>query len=615
MRDRASFVNVAIRVKPHGPHDSLAVWAQPNEAGEDSRCSRVVCNRGYLLEEHSFSRVFGPQEDNARVFRDLHGPALTASVCNGVNETLFAYGQTGTGKTHTIFGTDSEAGLLQYFVRSIFDTTAACSGSTVHVCCYEVLGDTLTDLVNPDPFIHMGEVYEEDVAVDELFLKTAKFRYKIVRVATAETCMDLLQDARLNRSSGVSSCNSKSSRSHAVVHMFVQKPTAGLDGAASVDTRAATSTLGALTLVDLAGAEKEHENPSEHGRKSARILNTSLSSLNRLLRKLQSNDLDESERRQSVLNKCLWEYLRPGCGIALVFCVSPLMKHRSITLSTLAMATDSKLIHNRRRSQVIQIPVAAHVAPAPFTPCALPQGGGGSGTQSPRSAAPDWRQACGNSDSRTPRLSGGARGGWGAFGGAASRPSRELPSSSSQSSPAATQDAAALAGQVQKVAALEAQTQSLRRKLDKARSKSQEQNSRAKLERKQLRAENMALQHECESLRALFIRQQQQQIAFWTGPFMEMLAPKDTAPKGADADRDECVHSLWREREYWYTQAADLRQRQGSASNCHRHGRQGKMSELSTSQSQREEHSECSNTHWSDSCSDGYSGRSHPIEP
>lgn len=619
-------MNVAIRVKPHGSHEHVAVWAQA-DAGDESRCTRVVCHRGYLLEEHSFSRVFGPQDDNGKVFQDLQGPALTASVCNGVNETLFAYGQTGAGKTHTIFGGDSEAGLLQHFVYSIFDSTTACAGSTVHVCCYEVLGDTLTDLVNPDPFIEMGEIHHEDVAVDELFLKTSKFRYQIVRVATAETCMDLLHDARMNRASGVSSCNSHSSRSHAVVHIFVQRPTDGTDGAASPGARVSSqgapclsSTLGALTLVDLAGAEKEHENPSEHGRKSARILNTSLSSLNRLLRKLQSNGgLDESERRQSVLNKCLWEYLRPGCGIALIFCVSPLMKHRVITLSTLAMATDSKLIHNRRRSQVIQIPTAAPAAPVQSTPCSSASPGG-TQTSSPSSVVSEWRQRPGTAPSSTatvPASRSGSSRGWhdtgGASGSAASRPSREVPSCSINLTPVATQDAAGATGHKKKVAELEAQNQMLRRKLGKVRSKSQEHCSRAKLERKQLRAENIALQHECESLRALFIRQQQQQIAFWTGPFMEMIAPKDTVAKGGEADRDECVHSLWREREYWCTQAADLRQRQESGPHGPPDGSQRKMSELSTSQSQQEDNSEFSNTQWSDSCSIG-SARSHPAE-
>merc|ERR1719506_1048097 len=167
--------------------------------------------------------------------------------------------------------------------------------------------------------------------------------------------MTLLQDARVNRTAGVSSCNKDSSRSHAIVHIFVQNPSldSGCSGGVS------SSSIGALTLVDLAGAEKEHENPTEAGRKSARLLNTSLSSLNRLLRKLQTNTLDESERRQSVLNKCLWEYLRPGCGISLIFCVSPLFRHRATSFATLSMATASKLIHSRRKCQYIQVPAGA----------------------------------------------------------------------------------------------------------------------------------------------------------------------------------------------------------------------------------------------------------------
>jgi len=305
----------------------------------------------------AFSRVFGPEDDNRALFHDLQGPALTSSVFGGVNETLFAYGQTGSGKTHTIFGSREETGLLELFVQSFFQQAEACPGSTIHACCYEVLGDTLTDLVNPWRLIQQGDLQEEDVVCDELFIKTHLCRYQIVRVACFETCLDLLHEARMNRTEGVSSCNLSSSRSHAVVHLFVQNPAGKASRRQSTESSGTQSSIGALTLVDLAGTEKEHENPSERGKKSARLLNTSLSSLNRLLRKLQTGSLDESERRQSVLNKCLWEYLRPGCGIALVFCVSPLARHRSITLSTLAMATDSKTISSQRRSHYVQIPV------------------------------------------------------------------------------------------------------------------------------------------------------------------------------------------------------------------------------------------------------------------
>merc|ERR1719456_2220738 len=107
------------------------------------------------------------------------------------------------------------------------------------------------------------------------------------------TALELLENACYLRTCGTSSFNDRSSRSHAVCQFFVQNSTTG--------------TLGAMSLVDLAGSEKEQENPSEQGRKSARLLNTSLSCL---LRKLQANTLDESDRRQSVLNKVLWDFIR-----------------------------------------------------------------------------------------------------------------------------------------------------------------------------------------------------------------------------------------------------------------------------------------------------------------
>jgi len=321
-------MSVCVRVKP-APRDAMiAIWPKDAERGRTRRW--VCCNRGYIMEEYEFSRIFGPEDANRNVYEELHGPALISSVFSGVNETLFAYGQTGSGKTHTIFGSGSETGLLQYFVREMFALSYRAAGSTIHACCYEIFGDTLTDLIEPEELIARGKLLDEDVVSDELFLKTQKCKYRIARVGSVETCVELLHKARINRACGVSSCNPYSSRSHAVVHLFVQNPSSeASDGGSGGST---SSSIGALTLVDLAGAEKEHDNPSEQGKSSARILNTSLSSLNRLLRKLQTNSLDESERRQSVLNKCLWEYLRPGCGISLIFCVSPLLKHRCTSL-------------------------------------------------------------------------------------------------------------------------------------------------------------------------------------------------------------------------------------------------------------------------------------------
>ncbi|CAE7429128.1 klpA [Symbiodinium natans] len=484
------FVSVAVRIRPNLSQEPVALWAKSSASSQ-----RVCCHRGFLLEEYEFSRVFGPEDDNQTLFDQLQGSTLTGSVFQGVNETLFAYGQTGSGKTHTIFGSRTEPGLLELFVRRFF--AVAPPNAALFAGCYEVLGDSLTDLVDSRRFLSEGSLHHEDIVHDELFVKTQRCSYQIVRVRTAEMCLSLLNNARCNRTSGISSFNDDSSRSHAIVHLFVQNPSC--DGA--------SASIGTLTLVDLAGTEKEHENPSEKGRKSARLLNTSLSSLNRLLRKLQTGSLGESERRQSVLNKCLWEYLRPGCGIALVFCASPLLQHRTATLSTLAMATDSKLIHSQRKSQYINMPSRAQApspSPARATAPPAPVPSGGEGPRGP-SAPPTPR-------GETPRRPVGM--------------ARLAGQESSRRERSSSLDGAS--------DELLVENEKLRRKLDIARTRSRERLLQVERQRDQLASDHMALQRECESLRALFIRQQQQQLAFWTGPFMEVLR-RDGPPGKVEA--------------------------------------------------------------------------------
>lgn len=352
--------------------------------------------------------------------------------------------------------------------------------------------------------------------------------------------------------------------------------------------------------------------------------------------------LDESERRQSVLNKCLWEYLRPGCGIALIFCVSPVARHRSIALSTLAMATDSKLIRSRRRSQFVAMPDPAPVSwaapPArlPGTPTSasrarghsqpgerrscgfeeqrpwLPaynarpvycasldlRSEGGSLPSTPRSRAsvrscrhlpgartplttlcPDEltpRSASSSSSASPDRQpydagfgdSEAARHGFGfhpmqrrrsasaasfgcaaggrgtlarpAFGSSAPRGTtpRQAPATSTPLT-ARRQNVGNADGAAEVQQLTLPDKKIIKRRWSQARSF--ESVSRVEQERDQLSAENAALQRECASLRTLFIQQQREQLAFWTGPFMDMVAPKAAVSLLSKADQNEHI--------------------------------------------------------------------------
>jgi len=256
-----------------------------------------------------------------------------------------------------------------------------------------------------------------------------------------------------------------------------------------------------------------------------------------LLRKLQTNSLDESERRQSVLNKCLWEYLRPGCGIALIFCVNPLLKHRATALSTLSMATASKLITSRRKSQYVMLPhnnQAPNTCPAsprdqlPASPTATPRARS-AGTIARRARTPE--RHCQSKSSRQATTPRNAK----ATTNCSQRgsPYRMPPKGQCDRQSFDFESTKRDSLQSDEAQHLELKNTELRRKLNKTRAKSREKLINVAQDQRQLSTENAMLRQECETLRNLFLRQQQQQITFWAGPFMEMMLPKGSTPSAS----------------------------------------------------------------------------------
>lgn len=295
----------------------------------------IAVDRGTVIEEYPFSRIF--VEDNLAVFHSLNDysmgirdKCIVESVFAGASETVFAYGQTGSGKTHTIFGADqAEPGLLHMFIQDLFAVKWEKRNESkveIHVRCFEIFGESLADLLEPN----LGEE-------TEIFLKTTRYRYQTVRVDSVQDCLQLLYIAEKARTVGASSCNDRSSRSHCVVQFAISN---------LVLEDQEKYSKGMLSFVDLAGSERATMSTEMRrvASSSMRQVNASLASLVRLLRQLQAGELHESERRQSVLNKLLFDYVQPSCGIWLIFCISQEEEHRDYTVSTLQLASDSRNI-------------------------------------------------------------------------------------------------------------------------------------------------------------------------------------------------------------------------------------------------------------------------------
>ncbi|CAD7945638.1 unnamed protein product [Amoebophrya sp. A120] len=464
VRIRPVEVNTSSTTK-NPPKDEVICWCPSNCTKKD----RLFFDRGTVLEEYRFPTVLAPQDDNKALFDALNsrkkvviekkidqdgedelqqeGPCssrqdnqladdapqakppssqndenpdqdldtITCNVFQGINETIFCYGQTSSGKTHSVFGSEQEPGLSHHFVRSLFNYKNALAASAsvdfLEVKCFEIFGDTLTDLL-PEQVLEAfsppprrgaargggatsaaggGGQQQGAFRTEQIFLKTNRFSYKVARCRTALECLDLLEHAVTNRKSGASSMNMRSSRSHCILQISADRK----------HRRENVRTKGTLTLVDLAGSEREFSAASappgllltaagggqqvglpgsgssvlpgsctstafpeqedlasaalSTSQKSSRnILNTSLSTLTRLLRQMQKGKLNEADKRQSVLNKALFDFVQPSCGIFLIFCVNPLLHSLCYTTSTLQMAVDCKTIKQKRKQTFLK---------------------------------------------------------------------------------------------------------------------------------------------------------------------------------------------------------------------------------------------------------------------
>jgi len=407
-------VKVVVRVRPPIEKDQpLSYFADETDVTKllSSPPEGVVGpgNRALSGEEFGFSRVISPAEDNRRAFETLGLAEMIGGVSQGFQETIFAYGQTGSGKTHTILGSgradlllDSmagdclgstggqqrtvEPGLLQLCTRELFNTVFNSSSDNqsrkyIQLMCLEIKNEEIIDLLHSScastaasaggatsapggatprsvsgtstPRSVPGRRGALHTTQETLTVRGKRCTYGKVTTWSYDETMWLLREAIASREVGTSSLNSASSRSHMVIRFFVKTlavPDAdGVVPASQINA----NVMGSLTLVDLAGNERDiMENVIRKGESKA--INVSLTHLNRMLLKMQNGQLDESDRRQSTLNMILYDSLQQDCGTTMIFCIHPDCRFHSSARSTLQMALRCRRIVRQKRVRRIE---------------------------------------------------------------------------------------------------------------------------------------------------------------------------------------------------------------------------------------------------------------------
>ncbi|RDW67207.1 uncharacterized protein DSM5745_09073 [Aspergillus mulundensis] len=258
----------------------------------------------------------------------------------GYNCTVFAYGQTGTGKTYTMFGKMTEelgllsddAGIIPRTLYTLFDKLKG-RDSTVKCSFIELYNEALCDLLSDegDTKLQLFE-NERNGANGSLLVKGMRESY----VDSPSAGVRLLEMGSRKRQVAATRCNDLSSRSHTIFTINVL-----------TRTSEQSITSGKLNLVDLAGSENIQRSGAENKRAvEAGQINKSLLTLGRVINAL----VDKSSHvpyRESKLTRLLQDSLGGQTKTCIIATVSPCQSSQEETVSTLDYAFRAKNIHNR----------------------------------------------------------------------------------------------------------------------------------------------------------------------------------------------------------------------------------------------------------------------------
>ncbi|KAF7689663.1 centromere-associated protein E isoform X1 [Silurus meridionalis] len=335
-----SAVKVCVRVRP-------LITREEGENAEpvqlywkaDQQAIHQVDDDGNMTKSFSFDRVFSAEESTNQLYQGIAKP-LVVSTVEGYNGTIFAYGQTSSGKTFTMMGSEHNPGVIPLAMADVFHTIKNCPKKEflLRVSYMEIYNETVTDLLCDSWKRKPLEIREgnyKNVYVADLTEEL---------VTTPEQALAWIRKGEKNRHYGKTKMNQRSSRSHTIFRMILESrersdPVSGenADGAIIVSH---------LNLVDLAGAERASQTGAEGARlKEGCNINRSLFTLGQVIKKLS----DESQKgftnyRDSKLTRILQNSLGGNAKTVIICTITPATVDE--TVSTLQFASAAKRMKN-----------------------------------------------------------------------------------------------------------------------------------------------------------------------------------------------------------------------------------------------------------------------------
>lgn len=346
-------IKVVCRVRPL---NSKSLSQQRSQAVTVHDNNTIVVNSKPAPQTFSFDFIANELITQEEMFETIGLPIIKTCM-EGYNATILCYGQTNSGKSHTIFGnsdtvtisnTNNERGLvprvLEYLWQHISTFSIKKTSFNVHCSFYEIYQERVYDLLDgkSNNDLQIREDTKLGVFVDGITEEL---------VSSPEDASRILAFGYTNRHVGATTMNRESSRSHAVF-LLTLKVIEEQDNGTQICRRSRFS------LVDLAGSERQRDtNASGEQLKEASQINKSLSALGNVINSLclDRNSTTNGTRprhvqyRDSKLTFLLRDSIGGNSKTVLIATVTPAETCVAETLSTLKFAQRAKLIKNIAR--------------------------------------------------------------------------------------------------------------------------------------------------------------------------------------------------------------------------------------------------------------------------
>ncbi|XAR72777.1 Plus-end-directed kinesin ATPase [Bertholletia excelsa] len=323
-RSGGDSISVTIRFRPLSERE----YQRGDEIAWYADGDKIVRNEYNPSTAYAFDKVFGPSTTTEVVYEVAARPVVQAAM-DGVNGTVFAYGVTSSGKTHTMHGDQNFPGIIPLAIKDVFSIIQDTPGREflLRVSYLEIYNEVINDLLDPTG---------QNLRVREDAQGTYVEGIKEEVVLSPGHALSFIAAGEEHRHVGSNNFNLFSSRSHTIFTLMIESSAHGdeYDGV----------VFSQLNLIDLAGSESSKTETTGLRRKEGSYINKSLLTLGTVIGKLSEGRASHVPYRDSKLTRLLQSSLSGHGHVSLICTITPASSNMEETHNTLKFASRAKRV-------------------------------------------------------------------------------------------------------------------------------------------------------------------------------------------------------------------------------------------------------------------------------